>query len=76
MLNIANEDWCGDELKLVFEDDMDNGYIGTLPVKLDERFEHYYIQPCSGNIAPAVRFVQKYANWILSVQIHKVIDIQ
>ena len=36
----------------------------------------HYIQPCSENFEPAVDFVLKHPNWVLSVQIQKVVGVR
>lgn len=38
---------------------------------LDGRFEHFFIQPCSQDFAPAVKYVRGHPEWRLSLQAHK-----
>lgn len=37
---------------------------------------YYWIQPCSQEYAPAIKYVMEHPEWFLSVQTHKLIAIQ
>lgn len=59
-----------DELKVVYEGQNIAAY---------EQFSanHYFLQPCScGNVSETVNEVMQHPNWRLSLQTHKLIDIQ
>jgi len=70
-----DKEWSGDELKIVLEPDIDVELIRKLPLRLHTRFNHFYIQPCSEDFESAVEFVKENPLWMLSVQIHKLINI-
>ncbi len=60
-----------DELKVV--------YTGAdpEPVAMSVNALHYFLQPCSGaNIPETVRYILDHPHWRLSLQTHKLIDIQ
>lgn len=60
-----------DELKVV--------YTGSDPDRIASRFNamHYFLQPCSGaNIPETVAYILAHPHWRLSLQTHKLIDIQ
>ncbi|MHA1344935.1 MAG: 7-carboxy-7-deazaguanine synthase QueE [Candidatus Heimdallarchaeaceae archaeon] len=65
----------GDEIKVVFEPGIDIELITVLPVLLSKSFDHFYIQPCSNDFEPAIKFVKENPGWNLSVQIHRLINI-
>lgn len=60
-----------DELKIVFQgQDVD---------EIASRFDaqHYFLQPCSGeNVEETVEFILSHPYWRLSLQTHKLINIQ
>jgi len=60
-----------DEVKVVLDGKAD-------PERAREsiRAKHYYIQPCSENFEPAIRFVKENPEWRLSIQTQKLIDIR
>lgn len=59
-----------DEVKVVYEGQDINVYE-LLPAK------HFFLQPCSGvNIKETVDCVMQHPKWRLSLQTHKLIDIQ
>lgn len=59
-----------DEVKVVYEGQDITAYE-TLPAK------HFFLQPCScGNTAETVDCVMRHPKWRLSLQTHKLIDIQ
>ncbi|MDE7125470.1 MAG: 7-carboxy-7-deazaguanine synthase QueE [Muribaculaceae bacterium] len=62
-----------DELKVVLTDDTDPDAVAdSVPAAM-----HYFIQPCSGrNIKECVDYVLAHPVWRLSLQTHKLIDIQ
>lgn len=70
-----DDDFMGDEVKIVFEEGIDEKLLQELPRKLEDRFGYFYIQPCSENFDPAVQFVKENPQWNLSVQIHKLLNI-
>lgn len=60
-----------DELKVV--------YTGADPDEVASQFNamHYFLQPCSGaNIPETVAYILAHPHWRLSLQTHKLIDIQ
>lgn len=60
-----------DELKVVF--------TGADPEPIASRFNapHYFLQPCSGeNIPETVDYILRHPHWRLSLQTHKLINIQ
>lgn len=60
-----------DELKVVYTG-QDVEAIGSAHIAL-----HYFLQPCSGlNIAETVDYILRHPHWRLSLQTHKLIDIQ
>ena len=69
--------WEGDELKVVLDPNIsDLKKLGELPERLEGRFSHYFIQPCSGDNQRALEFVKEYPKWRLSVQVQKFLDIR
>ena len=61
---------CMDEVKVVYEG-QDITKYEVLPAK------HFFLQPCSGaNIKETVDCVMQHSKWRLSLQTHKLIDIQ
>lgn len=59
----------GDELKIVLDGVIVPGDF------LKYSFAHRFIQPCTGNFDPAVRYVLQHPEWRLSLQIHKILEI-
>ncbi len=60
-----------DELKLVFTGADPEAVASALPAM------HYFLQPCSGaNIPETVAYILAHPHWRLSLQTHKLIDIQ
>ncbi len=60
-----------DELKVV--------YLGQDVEEIASRYNalHYFLQPCSGkNIFETVDYVKRHPHWRLSLQTHKLINIQ
>lgn len=60
-----------DELKVV--------YLGQDVEEIASRFNtfHYFLQPCSGkNIVETVEYIKSHPHWRLSLQTHKLINIQ
>jgi len=68
--------WCGDELKVVLDPEADIEMLKELPVKLGNRFRHYYIQPCSEDVLPAINFIKENPTWKLSLQTQKILDVR
>jgi hypothetical protein len=64
------EDLSGDEIKIVFDGKSDPGRF------LHCAFKHWYIQPCSQDFEPAVRYVLEHPPWRLSVQLQFVLGIR
>jgi 7-carboxy-7-deazaguanine synthase len=66
-----------DEIKVVYDG---SGIITRienslkLPASIPQ--QHCYIQPCSGNIQPALDYVLAHPWWRLSVQLHKLIGVR
>lgn len=61
-----------DELKIVFRDGIDVEEIARLLPAT-----HHFLQPCSGlNVPETVGYILKHPMWRLSLQTHKLIDIQ
>lgn len=63
-------DLFGDELKIVFD-----GKINPADF-LRHRFRHRFIQPCSGDLKPALQYVLQHPQWRLSLQTHKIMGIK
>lgn len=60
-----------DELKVVYTGADPEGVASELNAM------HYFLQPCSGaNIAETVAYILAHPHWRLSLQTHKLIDIQ
>lgn len=60
-----------DELKIVYQGQDVEETAQLLPAR------HLFLQPCSGlNIAATVDYILKHPRWRLSLQTHKLIDIQ
>ena len=66
-----------DELKVVYEGQDVEAIANSLPAM------HYYLQPCSSpryaggsNTAATVSYILAHPHWRLSLQTHKLIDIQ
>ena len=54
-------------------------YTGADPDEVASQFNamHYFLQPCSGaNIPETVAYILAHPHWRLSLQTHKLIDIQ
>lgn len=71
--------WQGDELKIVLDPaftEQQLSMLRSLPKQLGKRFQHYYIQPCSEDFAPATNFVKENPQWRLSLQTHKILLIE
>jgi organic radical activating enzyme len=64
------EDLAGDEIKIVLDGKNDPGRF------LHCAFKHWYIQPCSQDFEPAVRYVMEHPPWRLSVQLQFVLGIR
>ena len=61
-----------DELKIVYLGQDVEAVALTMPVAT-----HYFLQPCScSNIAETVSYILKHPHWRLSLQTHKLINIQ
>lgn len=63
-----------DEIKFVYtEEKIWEWYLNRY-----SDLEHipFYMQPCSGNFEPVVKFVKENPGWIISVQLHKVLNIK
>lgn len=59
----------GDELKVIFQGQDLSQYF-------DSRFDYYYLQPCSmQNISETLEQVKRTPQWMLSVQLHKLLNI-
>lgn len=62
---------CVDELKVVFTGHDPEPLAESLPA------HHYFLQPCSGaNIPQTVEYILAHPYWRLSLQTHKLINIQ
>jgi organic radical activating enzyme len=59
----------GNEIKVVLDDVLDPHQFESC------FFKHWFIQPCSGNFEPAIRFVKENPRWRLSIQVQKLIGI-
>jgi hypothetical protein len=70
---LKDNDWEGDELKVVMDPEHDLNTIRTLPYLLCGRFKHFYIQPLSCRYQEAFDFVRQNPEWRLSIQTQKVI---
>lgn len=61
-----------DELKIVYQRQDVESVAASLPPAM-----HYFLQPCSGaNIPETVDYILKNPHWRLSLQTHKLINIQ
>jgi organic radical activating enzyme len=60
----------GDEIKIVLDGKIDPHRFESLP------FRQFFVQPCSGDHAPAIRFVKENPKWRLSLQTQKLINIR
>jgi 7-carboxy-7-deazaguanine synthase (Cx14CxxC type) len=61
----------GHELKLVYPQP------GVNPVDYQSLdFDHFYLQPMSGNVKPTVEYCMKNPQWKLSLQTHKLIGVR
>lgn len=61
-----------DELKIVFQGQDVDSIAAALPAA-----KHHFLQPCSGlNTAETVDYILAHPRWRLSLQTHKLIDIQ
>lgn len=61
-----------DEIKIVYIGQDVDAFAMSLPPA-----SHYFLQPCSGaNIPATVQYVLAHPHWQLSLQTHKLIDIQ
>ena len=61
-----------DELKVVYTGTDPDTIVAELPAAM-----HYFLQPCSGaNIPETVEYVMAHPYWRLSLQTHKLINIQ
>lgn len=67
-----NERIRGDEIKVVLDGKINPVDIHTV---FAGRFDHWYIQPCSGNYQPAIQFVEENPRWKLSLQTQKILNI-
>ncbi len=54
----------------------DKDYLSALPFRLEGRFKHFWIQPCSEDYEPAVQFVKENPQWKLSIQTQKVVGVE
>lgn len=60
-----------DELKIVYQGQNVEETADLLPAR------HLFLQPCSGlNIAETIDYIEKHPRWRLSLQTHKLINIQ
>jgi organic radical activating enzyme len=60
-----------DEIKIVLDEKINPNYIRSFV-----EAKHYYIQPCSENFEPAIKFVKEDPTWKLSIQLQKIINIK
>ena len=59
------------EVKVVFEsEEKTKEFADVIPYSLFHS-ERAFIQPCSENFAPAIRYVMKHPEWRLGIQMHK-----
>lgn len=71
--------WKGDELKIVLDpnfEEYNQKVLPALPIRLQNRFRYFYIQPCSNNLKPAIEFVKENPIWKLSLQTQKFVNIR
>ncbi len=68
--------WQADEVKVVYDGDefLDEINRRVPPRMFNER--KAFIQPCSGDIKPALDYVMAHPWWRLSVQLHKLIGVR
>lgn len=72
--HLYNIEEC-DEIKIVFDGVIDpNSFVPYIRKQIST--QRAYIQPCSCNYEPAIKFVETYPFWRLSTQIQKVINIR
>jgi 7-carboxy-7-deazaguanine synthase len=64
------DDLSGDEIKIVLDGKIDPARF------LRCAFQHWYIQPCSQDFEPAVRYVLANPRWRLSVQLQHILKIR
>jgi organic radical activating enzyme len=72
----ADSLWYADEVKVVYDGDefLDKVNCRVPPQIFNER--RAYIQPCSGNIQPALDYVMAHPWWRLSLQTQKMIGVR
>lgn len=75
-INDACVEWeqIADEFKVVMEDkNPPHKYEPHIPYDLFDN--KCFVQPCSQDFAPAIKYVLEHPQWRLSVQIQKIVDI-
>lgn len=68
--------WMGNELKIVLDPKINPKVLINMPHDLRKRFQHFYIQPLSGDNEPAIKFVKENPQWALSIQLQKILTIR
>jgi len=63
--------FMANEIKVVYD-----GKINPNKIPMIKYKQHKYIQPCSENYDPAVKYVLENPEWKLSVQIQKILNIK